>query len=173
MLSFLAVSHEIQVPLAHPGETSIPSTGEATKEVQGGCGHVVGLDEAIGIRHTSLGRELWAVDDVTSVRRELNSILHLRVGRPTLAEVVHPLGSSRHVHALPDLPRLRKLASNSSQFHDRDTSSEGDNQGHLQQQPVEVPDVVRVELGESLSTIAPLLSIHPCFVIRMRANDDT
>ena len=60
-------------------------------------------------------------------------------------------------HAHPVSPRLRELACNPSQFDNGDTSSKGDNQGHLQQQPVKVPDIVGVELGESLSAIASLL----------------
>lgn len=54
------------------------------------------------------------------------------------------------------LPGLGELASNAAQLHHWHTSPEGHDQCHLQQQPVEVPDVVGAELREGLGAIAAL-----------------
>mmetsp|Transcript_892 Transcript_892/g.2125 ORF Transcript_892/g.2125 Transcript_892/m.2125 type:complete len:240 (+) Transcript_892:975-1694(+) len=111
---------------------SVSSGGECAKDVQGLRTLMVGLHHVERVVSASLRRELLAIDDVSAVRRETNAILHLIRFTARLGEL------SRHASDLDD-------------WHGR---SEGQHEGHLEDDAEGVSDVIDVELVECFGAVS-------------------
>ena len=117
--------------LVHVGEAAL---GEGAQQVEAGGGLVVGLQQALRVRHAAGGVELDAVDDIATVGRQGHAAEGLVIGRARLGELAG--------HA-PDLDH-------------RAAGGEGHDDGHLQQHLEGVADLRRAELGEALGAVAAL-----------------
>lgn len=126
--------HEIQVPLGHSVQPSIPSGGETAQQVEGGGRLVVSLDQAPGRGGARLSCELWAVDDVSPVGGQAHAILLL------------------HVCAAG----LGKLACQAAQLHNGHAAAKHHHHAHLQDEAEEVANAVGIELGEGLGAVSAL-----------------
>jgi hypothetical protein len=129
-----AAGDELQVPAMHLVQVREAALGKGTQQVQGGRRLVVGAQQAFGIGYARRGVELDAVDDVAAIARQLDPVLDF-CGRRA---------------------RLGELAGHAADLDHRTGRAEGQHHGHLQQHAKGVANVVRVELGEALGTVAAL-----------------
>ena len=123
----------------HLMQVGKPTLGEGAQQVQGGCGLVIGLQQALRIRHAALFVEADAVDDVAAVGRQGHTVEGFIVGRARLGELTG--------HA-PDLDH-------------RATGGEGHDDRHLQQHFKSVANLRRRELGKAFRAIAALQQERP------------
>ena len=115
-----AGGHELPVPLVDPGEGGEATLREGPQEVQGGCGPVVGGEEALGVGGALPGREADVVDDVAPERRELHAVDGLGVAGP----------------------RLGELPGDTADLDHRHPGEVGEHHGHLEDHPQPVADRV-------------------------------
>ncbi|MNX99793.1 hypothetical protein D3C86_1322600 [compost metagenome] len=115
-------------------EVGIATHRESAQQVQRRRRLAVGVELTLRVRNTRSLVEFDAVDDVATVGRQGNAVLHFHVGRA----------------------RLGELASNASYLHDRQLRAIGQHDGHLQESAEEVADIVRAMLKEAFSAIAAL-----------------
>ncbi len=128
------LGHEVLVPGVHLAQVGVPALGEGPGEVQRDGRGVVGPQQPRRVGGAGLGGEVEAVDHVAPVRRELDAAADL--GR---------LGA-----------RLGELPRHAADLDDRDAAGIGEHDGHLQQRPELVADVVGGGPGEGLGTVSAL-----------------
>ncbi|CAM3831476.1 hypothetical protein NOZE110980_16960 [Nocardioides zeicaulis] len=126
--------HEVGVPGVHLAQVGVAARDEGAHEVEGGGRVVVDLHEPLGVGDAGLGGEVVAVDGVAAVGRERHAVAGLLVGAA----------------------RLGVLAGEPAELHDRHRGGVGQDDGHLQQHPQLVADVVGGDAGEGLGAVAAL-----------------
>ena len=130
--------HEVGVPSVDLAQVGVAAGDEGAHEVERRGGGVVGVEQPLGVGDARLGGELEAVDHVAAVGREGDL---LAVDDPGL---------------LVGAARLGVLAGQPAQLHDGHRAGVGHDDGHLQQHPQLVADVVGGDLGEGLRAVAAL-----------------
>lgn len=121
-------------PAVGLGQLLVAPLREGAQQVQRGGGLVIGLEQPSRVRGPRLGVELHAVDDVAAV-----------AGQGDAVQRLHGAGA-----------RLGELSGDAAHLHHRPPAGEGQHHGHLEQQPVGVPDVVGGELLEALRAVTTL-----------------
>mmetsp|Transcript_12871 Transcript_12871/g.36896 ORF Transcript_12871/g.36896 Transcript_12871/m.36896 type:complete len:485 (-) Transcript_12871:221-1675(-) len=134
LLPLVGGLHKLQLPVGDAVQSSIPTRGERTHQVQRRRRLVIRLHQPVRIGHAGLRRELRAVDDVPTVRRQLLPIDGFQIRRPWLGKLTCQPRNLHHRHATPVLHHHT----------------------HLQQQPVQIPHFIRRELLKALRTIPSL-----------------
>ena len=133
-LGLRRILDETEHPLVHVVEIGIAALGEGAQQVERRRRLPVGHDLPLGVRHARLFGELYAVDDVAAVARQLHVALPLDAGRA----------------------RLGELAGDAADLDDRQLGAERQDDGHLQEGAEEIADVVGAVLGEALGAVAAL-----------------
>jgi len=128
------VLDEVGVPAVHTSQVGEPAGDERPRQVQGGRGRVVDLQEPLRIRLSSLGCELEAVHGITAICRQRDAITRFG-GRAA---------------------RLGKLARHPANFDDRHLCGVRQHNRHGQQGTKLALDVCGGHLGERLGAIATL-----------------
>ncbi|MNO59409.1 hypothetical protein D3C76_499970 [compost metagenome] len=128
------VGDEVEVPLVHLVQVGEAALGEGAQQVEGGGGLVIGLQQALRVRHAALLVEADGVDDVAAVGGQGDVADGFLTGRARLGELPG--------HA-PDL-------------HHRAAGGEGHHHGHLQQHLEGVANLRRGKLGEAFRAVAAL-----------------
>ncbi len=128
------VSNKVQVPLVYLVQVGKPALGKRAQQIQGGSGLMVGLQQAVRVRHTAFFVEADAVDDVATVGGQGDAVDGFIVGRAWLGE----------------------LAGHASDLDHRATGGEGHHNRHLQQHLEGVADFCGGEFGKALGAVAAL-----------------
>ena len=115
-------------------EVRIAALRERAQQVERGGGLVVAAHHALRIRRAALGGEGDIVDVVAAIGGEGDAVDRLGVGRA----------------------RLGELPGHAADLHDRQLRRIGQHDRHLEDDAERVADIVRVELGEALGTVAAL-----------------
>ncbi len=134
LLGQCRVGDEIQVPLMHLVQIGEAALGERAQQVQGRRGLVIGLQQAIWVRHPAFLIETDAIDDIATVGGKGHTRDGFIVGRA----------------------RLGELPGHAPDFYHRAAGGEGHHDRHLQQHFKGVANFRRRELDEALRAIAAL-----------------
>ena len=133
-LRLLAAADEIKGPLVNFLKIRIAALREGAQQVQRRRCLRVGLQHAGRVGCAALFRERDVVDDVAPVDRESHSVLRLRGLRARLGE-------------LPGDP---------AELHHGHTRAVREHDGHLEEDPKRVPQVVGAELRKTFRAVAAL-----------------
>ncbi len=126
--------HEVGVPGVHLPQVGVATGDERTHEVQRRGRGVVDLDQPLRVGDPRLRGEVEAVDRVAAVGRQRDAVAGLGVGGARLG-------------VLPGEP---------AELDHRDRGGVGQHDGHLQQHPELVADVVGGDAVEGLGAVAAL-----------------
>ena len=129
-----AVLDEAQHPAMDVLEIGVAAGGEGAQKVERRRGLAIGVQLPARVGLARRGRELDVVDDVAAISRQGDAVDRLQVGGA----------------------RLRELASDASDLHNRRSGGERHDHRHLQEHPEEIADVVGRMLAETLGAIAAL-----------------
>ena len=132
--SFLGILNEVQVPCVKATDIGVPTGGEGAENVECLGRLVVGLHHVVGIVSAGISGELLIVDDIAAVGGKRNVALHFVW-----------IGSG-----------LGELACHATDLHDRNPHRVREDDGHLQDDPQLLPDVVGGELLERFGAVAGL-----------------
>ena len=133
-LALRARRDELLVPRVDAAEGGEAALGERPQQVQRRRRLVVRLDEAVRVGHPHVGERARVVDDVAAEHRQL--------------DVADALGGTR--------ARLGELTGDATDLDDRDTHRVRHHDGHLQDDPELLADVVGGELLEALGAVTGL-----------------
>ena len=138
-LSLGSACHELLIPRVHLSQIGEAAVRERADEVERGRGLVVDPQEPRRIGRPRLERRRIVVDHVPEERRQL--------------EVSDALGRLR--------PRLRELAGDPADLHERQPGAVDHHHGHLQEDLQLLADRDRAEVAKRLRTLARLEQKRP------------
>ena len=129
-----ALLDKLQVPLVHLMQVGKAALGKSAEQVQGRGRLGVALHHARGVGGARSRREFDTVNDIAAIAGQCRVALSLRIRGA----------------------RLGELARHATDFDHRHPGFEGEHDGHLQDDPEQVADIVGGEVLEALGAIATL-----------------
>ena len=128
------VVDERQHPLVRVRQVGVAAGGEGAQKIERRRRLPISFELPARIGNARLRREVGAVDDVATIRRQLDAAAFFGRRRA----------------------RLGELAGNAADLHHRRRRRIGQHHRHLQKQPEKIADIVGAVLGEALGAIATL-----------------